>query len=66
LQRCTHTLRARRVKRLGVTHGEVGAHLFAMWALPVALIEAIAHHHAPRALPGTAHPLLTALQAIAN
>ena len=53
-------------ERLGVTHGEVAAHLFAMWALPVPLIEAIAHHHAPRALPGTAHPLLTALQAIAN
>jgi HD-like signal output (HDOD) protein len=51
---------------LGVTHGEVGAHLFAMWALPVPLIDAIAHHHAPRSLPGTAHPLVTALQAIAN
>jgi len=53
-------------EKLGVTHGEVGAHLFAMWALPPMMIEAIAHHHSPRALPGTAHPLLTALQAIAN
>lgn len=52
--------------QLGVTHGEVGAHLFAMWALPVALIDAIAHHHSPRSLPGTAPPLLTALQAIAS
>jgi HD-like signal output (HDOD) protein/ActR/RegA family two-component response regulator len=52
--------------QLGVTHGDVGAHLFAMWALPVPLIEAIANHHAPRSLPGTAHPLVTALQATAN
>jgi HD-like signal output (HDOD) protein/ActR/RegA family two-component response regulator len=52
--------------QLGVTHGEVGAHLFAMWALPVPMIEAIAHHHAPRSLRGTAHPLTTALQATAN
>ncbi len=53
-------------EKLGVTHSEVGAHLFAMWALPVPLIDAIAHHHSPQPLPSAPHPLLTALQATAN
>ena len=50
---------------LGVTHGEVGAHLLTMWALPAPLIAAVAHHHAPRALPGTVPPLVLAVQASA-
>lgn len=37
----------------GCTHAEVGAHLLAMWGLPNALVEAVAFHHAPSALPET-------------
>ena len=31
----------------GVTHGEVGAYLLALWGLPAAVAEAAAYHHAP-------------------
>ena len=37
----------------GCTHAEVGAHLLAIWGLPNALVEAVAYHHAPQALPDT-------------
>lgn len=38
-------------ERFGVTHGEVGAYLLALWGLPSALVGVVAHHHAPRAAP---------------
>ena len=31
----------------GVTHAEVGAYLLGLWGLPIAVVEAIALHHAP-------------------
>jgi putative nucleotidyltransferase with HDIG domain len=31
----------------GVTHAEIGAYLLDLWGLPYAIIEAVAHHHAP-------------------
>jgi len=31
----------------GVTHAEVGAYLLGLWGLPDAVVEAVAHHHAP-------------------
>ena len=32
----------------GATHAEVGAYLLGLWALPDAVVEAVAYHHAPR------------------
>lgn len=34
--------------RLGFTHADVGRELFSRWKLPVAIVEPIACHHAPR------------------
>ena len=31
----------------GATHAEVGAYLLGLWALPDAVVEAVAYHHAP-------------------
>jgi HD-like signal output (HDOD) protein/CheY-like chemotaxis protein len=33
---------------LGVTHAEIGAYLLGIWGLPYSIVEAVAHHHAPR------------------
>jgi putative nucleotidyltransferase with HDIG domain len=33
--------------RIGVTHAEVGAYLLGVWGLPLGIVEAVAHHHAP-------------------
>lgn len=35
----------------GCTHAEVGAHMLALWGLPNTLVEAVAFHHTPAALP---------------
>jgi len=32
---------------LGVSHAEIGAYLLALWGLPYAVVEAVAHHHRP-------------------
>jgi HD-like signal output (HDOD) protein len=32
-------------ERHSLTHGEIGAHLLALWGLPQAVTEAVAHHH---------------------
>jgi HD-like signal output (HDOD) protein/ActR/RegA family two-component response regulator len=37
--------------RKGITHAEIGAHLFALWGLPHAIVEAVAHHHRPLRSP---------------
>jgi HD-like signal output (HDOD) protein len=34
-----------------VTHADVGAHLLALWGLPPAVVEAVAHHGDPAAIP---------------
>jgi len=36
---------------IGATHAEVGALLLAMWDLPHAIIQPVAHHHAPPRAP---------------
>jgi putative nucleotidyltransferase with HDIG domain len=38
-------------ERHGVTHADVGAHLLALWGLPHAVTDSVAHHHQPPA-PG--------------
>jgi HD-like signal output (HDOD) protein/CheY-like chemotaxis protein len=35
----------------GITHAEIGAHLFALWGLPHTIVEAVAHHHRPLRTP---------------
>ncbi|MGH9343498.1 MAG: HDOD domain-containing protein [Terriglobia bacterium] len=35
----------------GVTHAEIGAYLLGLWGLPSAIVEAVAHHHAPGRVP---------------
>jgi len=37
--------------RHGITHAEIGAHLLALWGLPHAIVEAVAHHHRPLRSP---------------
>jgi HD-like signal output (HDOD) protein len=39
------------LERKGITHAEIGAHLFALWGLPHAIVEAVAHHHRPLRSP---------------
>jgi HD-like signal output (HDOD) protein/ActR/RegA family two-component response regulator len=34
----------------GLTHAEVGAYLLGLWGLPYPIVEAVAHHHQPRAV----------------
>jgi HD-like signal output (HDOD) protein/ActR/RegA family two-component response regulator len=41
-------------ERHSVTHGEIGAHLLALWGLPQGITEAVAHHHGA---PSTTAPL---------
>ena len=36
---------------LGTTHGEIGAYLLGLWAIPHLVVEAIAHHHHPTRIP---------------
>ncbi len=50
---------------LGVTHGEVGAHLLSLWGLPDSIIEAVALHHSPLRSPSPMLSVLTAVH-IAN
>jgi HD-like signal output (HDOD) protein/ActR/RegA family two-component response regulator len=39
------------LERTGITHAEIGAHLLALWGLPHAIVEAVAHHHRPLRSP---------------
>lgn len=36
---------------IGASHAEVGAYLLGLWGLPPTVVEAVAHHHDPAALP---------------
>jgi HD-like signal output (HDOD) protein len=47
---------------LGTSHAEIGAYLLGLWGLPLAIIDAVAHHHdePPAATPT---PVLAALRA---
>ena len=46
----------------GTTHAEVGAYLLGLWALPLSIVEAVAHHHTPDRLESE-NPLLEVLWA---
>ena len=43
----TRRLHARRAGGSARPHAEVGAYLLGLWGLPVPVVEAVAHHHAP-------------------
>jgi HD-like signal output (HDOD) protein/CheY-like chemotaxis protein len=45
----------------GVTHAEVGAYLLGIWGLPYAIVEAVAHHHAPTRVE---HPTFDVVDAV--
>ena len=36
---------------IGASHAEIGAYLLGIWGLPYPVIEAVAHHHAPKSIP---------------
>jgi HD-like signal output (HDOD) protein/ActR/RegA family two-component response regulator len=45
----------------GSAHAEIGAYLLGLWALPHAIVEAVAYHHIPRACAHTGFAALTAV-----
>jgi HD-like signal output (HDOD) protein len=50
----------------GTTHAEVGAYLLSLWGMPVAVVDAVGHHHHCEAFAGTqADPALSAAVACA-
>ncbi|MBA2482611.1 MAG: HDOD domain-containing protein [Planctomycetes bacterium] len=49
--------------RFGAAHPEIGAYLLGLWGLPFQIVEAVAHHHAPEAFPGTGFTPLAAVHA---
>jgi len=48
-----------------LTHAEVGAYLLGLWGLPHTIVEAVAHHHDPRRVPGIGLDCITGLH-VAN
>jgi HD-like signal output (HDOD) protein/ActR/RegA family two-component response regulator len=47
--------------RIGASHAEVGAYLLAIWGLPYAIVDAVAHQHEPDRVPHSEFDLLAAL-----
>ena len=48
---------------LGVTHAEIGAYLLGVWGLPFAVVEAVAHHHAPSRVTGSSFEVVAVVHA---
>jgi putative nucleotidyltransferase with HDIG domain len=46
---------------LGASHAEIGAYLLGIWGFPSTIVEAVAHHHAPRRVPQTSFDVLATL-----
>jgi putative nucleotidyltransferase with HDIG domain len=46
---------------IGATHAEIGAYLLGLWGLPHAVVEAVALHHTPNAVPPHGFDLLATL-----
>jgi HD-like signal output (HDOD) protein len=46
---------------LGASHAEIGAYLLAIWGLPYAVVEAVAHHHRPERVTSAGLDPLSAL-----
>jgi putative nucleotidyltransferase with HDIG domain len=44
-----------------VSHPVVGAYLLGLWGLPYSVVEAVAHHHEPKAVEGVHIPVLAAV-----
>ncbi|HUK03136.1 MAG TPA: HDOD domain-containing protein [Steroidobacteraceae bacterium] len=55
------TLPEAEMRVLGASHAELGAHLLALWELPPAVVEAVAHHHAPTRVAPRPYDVLAAL-----
>ena len=47
----------------GVNHADIGGHLFALWGLPVAVVDAVEFHHEPGRSPGGELSTLTLVHA---
>ncbi|MEW5847940.1 MAG: response regulator [Myxococcota bacterium] len=45
----------------GASHAEAGAYLLGIWGLPYPVVEAVAHHHHPQAVPHTGFDLVDAV-----
>jgi HD-like signal output (HDOD) protein len=56
-------LHAAETEVIGASHAEMGAYLLGLWGLPYAVIEAVACHHAPEAVPQQEFDVLAALVA---
>ena len=52
-------------ERFGVTHAEIGAYILGLWGLPYAVVEAVAHHHAPSRVPQPSFDILAGVH-VAN
>jgi HD-like signal output (HDOD) protein len=50
-------------RRFGASHPQIGAYLLGLWGLPYTLVDAVAHHHRPAALPGSGFSVLAAVHA---
>jgi HD-like signal output (HDOD) protein len=68
LQQAVHAARVSNVslveaeiQAFGASHGELGAYLLGLWGLPFPIIEAVAHHHAPRRVAQTRFDVLAAV-----
>lgn len=63
LQRCRvgDEQQAEEENRFGANHAMIGGYLLALWGLPVAVVESVMFHHAPRQAEGTAFDALTAV-----
>jgi HD-like signal output (HDOD) protein len=48
-------------ERLGITHAAIGAYLLSLWGLPDGVVEAVAHHHDPDAVPGGSFDAIAAV-----
>jgi HD-like signal output (HDOD) protein/ActR/RegA family two-component response regulator len=46
---------------MGATHAEIGAYLLGLWGLPWPVVEAVAWHHAPQAVPSQRYDLVGTL-----
>jgi HD-like signal output (HDOD) protein len=68
LENVRHTARPLQVvekELLQVTHAEVGAFLLGMWGLPFAIVEDVALHHTPNAVPEGPYDVLAVLHVVA-
>jgi HD-like signal output (HDOD) protein len=48
------------IEVIGASHASIGAYLLGIWGLPYPVVEAVAHHHAPRVVKQTEFDVLAA------